>query len=727
MQLVPPGWANLVEKLEVLSQQQSTGELILSSGSEQWYLYLLFGRLLYATGGAHRIRRWQRVVTHYCPGFKFHIYSDRLSEGESWECQLLHQGINQNQMSLTQAKNIISNSIHEVLFALVGCAELSNRWLPKKQHPIALLEVKEFLVEAEHLWQQWQEMGLGQLFPDQVPVFKQPLTELNLEADATALSLLRQVNGTHTIWDIALQVRQPIISVASALQHLINQGTIELQTIPDLSFPIKASSSSNQTQNPQSLIADDLPLTQSSVNAIESPVISSEGVATNVLTQIQACVHEQFTGRLDVEDTQVQQWSLYFRQGHLIGCASSVHPVRRWCRQLSQYCPELAVEAVGLQLDRTQCWDDNFLTELVRQGKILRGQMAAIQVIEGLLIEILFDIYQCSAQQGNRSGLQLVYKRVPENNVESTDLTLPEKLISSIRSEQVWQQAMQAWEAWQQAGFVDFSPNLAPTIQQAEELQRQTSSVAYQNLSILADGHRTLRDLALKLNQNLLPLTQSLMPYIHQNLIRLIKIGDREMPVLPENLGKPSDTRISSTVLLEDSKRQSNTHEVTGRTSHPATRSQILGKTAPSYSVKPNTQPASTSQIQAQPSASLVAYIDDSRSDSLTMSTILTQTGYRFISIQDPVKALPMLLEQKPELIFLDLIMPIANGYEICAQIRRISIFKDTPVIIVTSNDGIVDRVRAKMIGSSGFLAKPIDREKVQKILQRYLPDPKRV
>ena len=80
-----------------------------------------------------------------------------------------------------------------------------------------------------------------------------------------------------------------------------------------------------------------------------------------------------------------------------------------------------------------------------------------------------------------------------------------------------------------------------------------------------------------------------------------------------------------------------------------------------------------------------------------------------------------MLLEQKPDLIFLDLVMPIANGYEICSQIRRISAFKDTPIIILTSNDGIVDRVRARMVGATDFLAKPIEREKVLRVAHRYL------
>lgn len=85
------------------------------------------------------------------------------------------------------------------------------------------------------------------------------------------------------------------------------------------------------------------------------------------------------------------------------------------------------------------------------------------------------------------------------------------------------------------------------------------------------------------------------------------------------------------------------------------------------------------------------------------MAQIVTQAGYRYVNLQDSVLALPTLLEKKPNLIFLDLVMPIANGYEICAQIRRALVFKDTPVIIVTSNDGIIDRVRAKLVAQRTF------------------------
>jgi chemotaxis family two-component system response regulator PixG len=104
------------------------------------------------------------------------------------------------------------------------------------------------------------------------------------------------------------------------------------------------------------------------------------------------------------------------------------------------------------------------------------------------------------------------------------------------------------------------------------------------------------------------------------------------------------------------------------------------------------------------------------------MERILTEAGYQFVGIQDSIQALPTLLEKKPGLIFLDLVMPIANGYEICAQIRRVSVFKDVPIVILTSNDGIIDRVRAKFVGSSGFLAKPVDADRVLTVARKVLP-----
>ncbi|HEY9644095.1 MAG TPA: response regulator [Coleofasciculaceae cyanobacterium] len=404
-------------------------------------------------------------------------------------------------------------------------------------------------------------------------------------------------------------------------------------------------------------------LNPSFVRSIDPP-ISTHTVETpaKFIKHVRACSQEQFTGALDLEllETQSSNWNLSFRMGRLIWATSEVHPVRRWCRQLTQHCPTL-VEANSGQSKLPNYWNYESLAELVRQKKLPQAQMAA--VVAGNIAEILFDILQLWHQRRPASSVKLSYRNIPEELVASTPVL--------IQVGHVWQQVEQAWRIWQQSGLAHWSPNLAPVILDAEELRRQTSLLAYHNLTTLVNGDRSLRDLGVHLKQNPLSLTLSILPYIQQGAMGLVEVKD--LSCSP----RPADAT---------------------RTAAPVAPQQT-------HSVRP-----------------LVAYIDDSRFDNLAMNRILAQAGYRFINVRDPVQALPILLEQKPDLIFLDLLMPVTNGYEVCAQIRRISAFKDTPIIIVTASDGIVDRVRAKLIGSTGFISKPIEPEKVRPILQQYLP-----
>ena len=85
---------------------------------------------------------------------------------------------------------------------------------------------------------------------------------------------------------------------------------------------------------------------------------------------------------------------------------------------------------------------------------------------------------------------------------------------------------------------------------------------------------------------------------------------------------------------------------------------------------------------------------------------VLTAAGYNYISTQDPVKALQMVIEEKPDFIFIDLVMPVVSGYELCSQIRRMEAFKDTPIVMFSSN--ALDNLRVKMAGADDTLSKPI-------------------
>jgi two-component system, chemotaxis family, response regulator PixG len=115
-----------------------------------------------------------------------------------------------------------------------------------------------------------------------------------------------------------------------------------------------------------------------------------------------------------------------------------------------------------------------------------------------------------------------------------------------------------------------------------------------------------------------------------------------------------------------------------------------------------------------------IACIDDSPLICQTMESIITEAGYQFVSEMDGLRAIALLLSRKPDLIFLDLVMPNTNGYEICSQLRKLSFFRHTPIVILTGNDGIVDRVRAKMVGSTDFLSKPAQSEEVLATITKY-------
>ncbi|MCY7337400.1 MAG: response regulator, partial [Chamaesiphon sp.] len=119
--------------------------------------------------------------------------------------------------------------------------------------------------------------------------------------------------------------------------------------------------------------------------------------------------------------------------------------------------------------------------------------------------------------------------------------------------------------------------------------------------------------------------------------------------------------------------------------------------------------------------APLIVCIDDSPFVCDRLEQIFQQEGYQFISVMDSLKAIPIVIAKKPQLIFLDLVMPNANGYEICSRLRKIGTFQHTPIVILTGNDGVIDRVRAKVVGATDFLTKPVESELVLEIAQKYL------
>lgn len=242
------------------------------------------------------------------------------------------------------------------------------------------------------------------------------------------------------------------------------------------------------------------------------------------------------------------------------------------------------------------------------------------------------------------------------------EVSLSEQLVL-INSEQVIRKSDSLWKAWQGAKLADRSPNLAPIIKSPTELQKRTPESTYQTLSKLLDGQHTFRDLGNRFNRDVLSVTQSLLPYVQAGLVGLTQLPDAEAPIKI-----PPESSVSSL-----------------------------------------------------PKAPLIACVDDSLAVCQSMEKILSKAGYQVITTQDALRALALLLARKPDLIFLDLVMPNTNGYEICGHLRRLPVFRETPIIILTGNDGVIDRIRAKMVGASAFLSKPVQISVVLDLIKKQL------
>jgi two-component system, chemotaxis family, response regulator PixG len=223
--------------------------------------------------------------------------------------------------------------------------------------------------------------------------------------------------------------------------------------------------------------------------------------------------------------------------------------------------------------------------------------------------------------------------------------------------------AVEEWQMWQKIGIGDFAPNLQMIIADPAKIPELPLTVRQRQIIMEIDAGQTLRDLADRLEEPLAILAEVLSPFVKLGVVALIP---------PPAINQPAELDFIPSIVPQD--------------------------------------------------RALIACIDDSPIVHHRLEQILRPQGYRILSIQDPMRAIPGLIRAKPDLIFLDLVMPTTNGYEVCAQIRKTPSLKDVPVIILTGKDGMIDRFRSKLAGANNFVAKPIVRDAILNTLFHYLP-----
>jgi len=206
------------------------------------------------------------------------------------------------------------------------------------------------------------------------------------------------------------------------------------------------------------------------------------------------------------------------------------------------------------------------------------------------------------------------------------------------------------------------SPNQCPIITDEVQLRAALPEKAFKTLNQWTDGKTSLRQVSRYLNRDLLTVARAIYPYVKQGWVQLLASTAQETPAIRREWALTATTQVPHVVCIDDD--------------------MAIGK---------------------------------------TVEYTLQAKGYKVTSIQNPLQALTLVFQLKPDLILCDLVMPELDGYEICGMLRKSTAFRQTPIIMLTGKDGFIDRVRARMVGSTDYLTKPFGASELLMLLEKYI------
>lgn len=116
-----------------------------------------------------------------------------------------------------------------------------------------------------------------------------------------------------------------------------------------------------------------------------------------------------------------------------------------------------------------------------------------------------------------------------------------------------------------------------------------------------------------------------------------------------------------------------------------------------------------------------ILVIDDSKTIRRTAETLLTKEGCEVFTAVDGFDALSKIADHQPDIIFVDIMMPRLDGYQTCSLIKHNKVFRDTPVIMLSSKDGLFDRARGRIVGSEQYLTKPFTKDELLSAIESHV------
>lgn len=224
-------------------------------------------------------------------------------------------------------------------------------------------------------------------------------------------------------------------------------------------------------------------------------------------------------------------------------------------------------------------------------------------------------------------------------------------------------QIMKQVQEWKQFHPQIQSPDQRPAIANAAQLREALTEQSFKALERWVDGTTSLRQIAHYLNRDVLTVARAVYPYIQQGLVQLLAPAPEEV-----TMSNKQEFELFSPVRVPR-----------------------------------------------------VVCIDDGATIRQAVEYILNQYGYEATAISNPLTALSLVFQLKPDLILCDIAMPELDGYEICAMLRKSTAFRQTPIVMLTGKDGFIDRVKARMVGATDYLTKPFGEGELLTLVEKYV------
>lgn len=366
-----------------------------------------------------------------------------------------------------------------------------------------------------------------------------------------------------------------------------------------------------------------------------------------------------FSGEFQVCNSTNQKWTFYLLQGQIIYATGGLHPVRRWRRQLIAFCPHLPTYRLAWQIDLANIEDAKltFGWEYALLKYWVTQKKISLRQAQRIIRSMVEEILFELSQESDLS-----YKVEPNHALG--------EYLEVIHISSIVEIIEQQWKEWQSIGLEEYSPNQALVLNQVHQPWQVESKPEWKPIIERLKGQDTFYDLAAETQRSLIDIATFLAPLIHSEWIELIHISDLPAPIYRQRLFN---------------------------------------------------RPIPPSPVDTPHKGGLIACIDDSSFVRNMVEQVVSSAGYQFIGIEDPMRAIGILLARKPDLIFLDLVMPQIGGHELCEQLRKLTYFKTTPIIVLTGNDGYVNRLRSNFAGASDFLTKPLDAKVMLGAIHKYL------